>query len=172
MNKCIPKMYKKCIFDIDFDELKDKYGIKVLLFDFDNTIIEKGNYKLSDKTKKFFKKLSNNFIVYIVSNSFDSKKLGIISKELDVPYIGASMKPFSRGFRKIKFKSISNNQIAMIGDQLLTDVYGGNRMGYYSILVDPIVENTDIVFTKVNRFFENMVFKSKKNKLVRGKYYD
>lgn len=172
MNKFIPKMYKKNIFDIDFEELRREKDIKVLLFDFDNTIIEKGNYEISKKTKNLFSKLSDNFIVYIVSNSFDNKKLSKFSSELGIPYVGASMKPFAKGFKKIKFKSIKNSQVAMIGDQLFTDVYGGNRMGYLSILVDPLVSGKDVIFTKFNRFFENRVFSSKKNNLVRGNYYD
>ena len=48
MNKFIPNMYKKSIFDIDYNLLKKK-KIKVLLFDFDNTIIEKGNHTIEKK---------------------------------------------------------------------------------------------------------------------------
>ena len=172
MNSLVPDIYKKSIFDINYKNLKEKHNIKVLLYDFDNTIIEKGNYEVNKKTKDLFSKLSKDFIIYIVSNSTNKKKLDKISKELNLPYIGASMKPFPRGYNKLKFKSVKNNEIAMIGDQLLTDILGANKKGYLSILVDPVVENKEVIFTKINRIFENRIFNNKKNKLNRGNYYD
>ena len=57
----------------------------------------------------------------------------------------------------------------MIGDQLLTDVLGGNRMNYYTILIDPINYN-EIIFTKINRVFERVILNMVK--VERGEYYD
>lgn len=159
-------MYKKDIYSIDYKVLKDKYNIKVLLFDFDNTIIEHKNNKLDDDAVKLFKKLKKDFLVYVVSNSLNSKKLGSLCSILDVPYILGSFKPLPIGYNKLKFKSIKSSEIATIGDQILTDVYGSKRMGYFSILVDPINSDTEVITTKINRLFENKIFKK------RGKYYD
>ena len=93
MSKLMPKMYQKDIFSIDYKKLKEKYHIKVLIFDFDNTIIEHKNNLLNKKTKKFIKDLQKDFLIYVVSNSFNKKKLNNICNELELPYIGASMKP-------------------------------------------------------------------------------
>lgn len=172
MSKLKPNMYKKNIFAIDYQKLKDKYNIKVLLFDFDNTIIEYGEETLNKKAKNLFKSLKEEFIVYIISNSFNSKKLLNMSTELDVPHIGRSMKPLSRGYKKLNFKSIKNNEIAMIGDQLLTDVLGANRMGYFSVLVDPITKDKELLFTRINRILEDKIICEKKSNIKRGKYYD
>ncbi|MDO4369635.1 MAG: YqeG family HAD IIIA-type phosphatase [bacterium] len=169
MNKFIPNMYKKSIFDIDYKLLKKK-EIKVLLFDFDNTIIEKGNYSIEKNTIDLFKSLKKDFIIYVVSNSLNKKKLSNITSKLDLDFIHFSMKPFSRGYKRLKL-NIPSNEIAMIGDQLLTDVYGGNRRNYFTILVEPLNDD-EMKFTKFNRKFENMIFNSKKNTLKRGKYYD
>lgn len=168
MNKFIPNMYKKDIFSIDYKKLK-KTGIKVLLFDFDNTIIEKGNYKIKEETLKLFSKLKKEFIVYIVSNSIHAKKIKTISEELNLPYIGNSGKPFKRGFKKLQLTNVKPNEIAMIGDQLITDVWGASRMNYFSILVDPI-NNDEWLLTKLNRVFEKIILK--KNKFKRGNYYE
>lgn len=168
MNKFIPDMYQKNIHTISYKKLKEK-GIKVLLFDFDNTIIEKGNYSLNQKTIKLFEELKNDFIIYIVSNSIQKNKLKKICEKLDVPYIKDSRKPFKRGFKKLKFKSIKENQIVMIGDQVITDVLGSKRMNYYSILIDPINKN-EWLLTKINRLFENIILK--KINIKRGSYYD
>ena len=61
MSKFKPNMYVKNIFEIDYKKLKD-HDIKVLLFDFDNTIIEKGNNVIDKKTLKFLNSLKSNFI--------------------------------------------------------------------------------------------------------------
>lgn len=168
MSKFKPNMYVKNIFEIDYKKLKD-HDIKVLLFDFDNTIIEKGNNVIDKKTLKFLNSLKSNFIIYVVSNSLNKSKLNLVCSKLDLPYIGNARKPFKSGYKKLKFKNIKNEQIAMIGDQLITDVWGANKMGYFSILIDPITNNEHI-WTKVNRVFERKI--QKKNHIERGKYYD
>lgn len=168
MSKFIPNMYKKDIFSINYKKLK-KMNIKVLLFDFDNTIIEKGNYKAEEKTIELFSKLKKDFLVYIVSNSIQAKKIQTIARSLKVPYIGDSRKPFKRGFKKLKLSNIKASEIAMIGDQLITDIWGGNRMNYFSILIDPI-NNDEWLFTRLNRVFERIILK--KNKIKRGSYYE
>ena len=168
MSNLIPNMYKKDIFSIEYKKLK-KNDIKVLLFDFDNTLIEKGNYSIDDKIVKLFEKIKKDFSIYIVSNSIHVSKLETICEKLNVPYIKDSRKPFKKGFKKLKLKDIKNEQIAMIGDQLMTDVLGGNRMNYFTVLIDPI-NNDELFLTKLNRLIEKKVLK--KNKLKRGSYYD
>ena len=58
MSKFKPNMYVKNIFEIDYKKLKDR-DIKVLLFDFDNTIIEKGNNVIDKKTLKLLNSLKS-----------------------------------------------------------------------------------------------------------------
>lgn len=170
MNKFIPNMYFKSIFTIDYNKLKKK-GIKVLLFDFDNTIIEKGNSKISDKTKHLINKLKKDFIIYVVSNSLNDNKLSLVCGSIDIPYIKYARKPFKTGYKKLKFNSIKNSEIAMVGDQILTDVWGANRMNYYSVLIDPISDN-ELFFTKINRSIEKFILYKNKKYIERGKYYD
>lgn len=170
MNKLIPDMYTKDIFSIDYKKLK-KIGIKVLLFDFDNTLIEKGNYEIKKEIVELFQEIKKSFDIYIVSNSIHEKKLRKVCSKLNTPYVKGSRKPFKKGFNKLKLKlkDINNKEIAMIGDQVLTDILGGKRMNYFCILIDPI-NNDELLFTKINRVLERVIFK--KNKIKRGSYYD
>ena len=169
MKNLRPDIYKKNVFSIDYNSLKKK-GIKVLLFDFDNTIIVKGKYSVDDKMIKLFKSLKKDFIVYILTNSIHIRKINMISKQLDTSYIKGARKPFKAGFKKLekKLNKVKSNQIAMIGDQLMTDVLGGKKMGYLTILIDPI-NNDELLFTKINRLIEKREFK--KNNIKRGEYY-
>lgn len=69
--------------------------------------------------------------------------------------------------------NFKDNEIACIGDQLLTDVFGANHLGLLSILVNPI-SNTDLFVTKINRFFERKILKKleKRGLLKIGEYYE
>ena len=169
MKRFLPKMYKKNIFDINYDKLKEK-GIKILLFDFDNTIIEKGNYKTNNKTKELIDLLKKDFTIYVMSNSLNKNKLDKVCGKYGIPYINNSRKPFKLGFKKLK-TNVSNEEIALIGDQLLTDIWGASRMNYYPVLTDPISEN-ELVWTKFNRVLEKLIIKFNKNTIKRGEYYE
>lgn len=166
MDKFLPKMYVKDVKSINYDKLK-KLGIKLLLFDFDNTLVSKNtNLDLDD----FFKKLSQDFEIIIISNTLHKYKLHNYSTKYNLKYIYASAKPFKLGFNKIKkITSIPSDKTCMIGDQLLTDIWGGNRNNYFTILVDPF-ENKELIFTKINRLIENKIFKKLNTK--RGEYYE
>ncbi len=168
MNRFCPDMYKKDLLSIDYKKLKD-INIKALLFDLDNTLIESGNYQISKKIVELFNKLKKDFKLYIVSNSINHRKLRIVAKDLEIPYIKDSRKPFKRGFKKLKLENIKPKEIAMIGDQVLTDIWGARRMGYYAVLVDPI-NNKEWIGTKLNRILENRFLKKENKK--RGDYFD
>ena len=87
-----------------------------------------------------------------------------MSKKLEVPYIYFAKKPFKFGFNRAK-KIVQENSenIAVIGDQILTDVLGANRSHMYSILVEPLVEK-DIFVTRFNRLIERQILKKYKQK--------
>ena len=63
--------------------------------------------------------------------------------------------------------------IACVGDQLLTDIYGANRLGFTSILVNPI-SNKEKFVTKINRAMEKIILNnfSKKGIFKKGEYYE
>lgn len=173
MKKYIPNMYKKSIHDIDYQKLKEN-KIKCLLFDLDNTLLKVHKTIPKKDTCDLIKKLNKDFKVFIVSNNTSSKRLKTAADRLGVDYIKIAMKPFSRGFRKIKNKyKYSKEEMCIIGDQLMTDVLGGNRYGIYTILVDPLSKE-ELKVTGVNRFFENSKLKKleKKQLFKRGDYYE
>ena len=168
MSRFIPDIYQKSIFSIDYKKLKEQ-GIKILLYDLDNTLIERGNYQISEKTVELFNKLKKDFEIYIVSNSINHRKLRLVALALEVSYIKDSRKPFKTGFKKLKLENIKPKEVAMIGDQVLTDVWGAKRMGYNTILIDPI-NNKEWLVTKINRVIENRILKKENKK--RGDYFD
>ena len=173
MKKIIPDMYQKDIFSVNYKKLKDK-GIKLLVYDFDNTIIDKYKTLDKEKLKKLFTKLKKDFEVIVLSNTLKPNKIDAYCNYLGIKYMMGAKKPFKSGYLKIMEKyKCKDNEIACLGDQLLTDIWGAKRMNIYSILVDPIGKD-DTSFTIINRIIEKFVYKNlnKKYKFEKGKYYD
>ena len=168
----IPDIYAQSIYTINYKKLK-KNGIKCLLFDLDNTIAP---YKVTEpdqKVKELIARLEADFKVIIVSNS-GKNRLRPFKEKLNVDVAFSSKKPLKTKYKKIlslyKFKI---DEVACIGDQLLTDIWGANRMDFLSILVNPIGK-TDFTLTKLNRFVETSIYdKLKKQDLLKkGRYYE
>ena len=171
MAKYIPDIYQRTITDIDYGRLKE-YGIKCLIFDLDNTIALIDETKISASTKKLFEKLRKDFIIAIVSNNF-GKRISGICDPINAPYVSFAMKPLGFGFRKVQREfNLKKEQMCIIGDQLMTDILGGNRFGIYTVLVDPMAEK-DLKITSINRRLESGKIKklTKMKILERGKYY-
>ncbi len=164
----IPKMYKKSIFEIDYSKLK-KLGYKLLIFDLDNTIGTISEKVCSKKSQEFLNSLTKDFQVIIASNSF-KKRVSNFLKDTNLDYFSFSLKPTLKVLKKITKKyQIEYSKMVIIGDQVLTDIFLGNRKGLMTILVDPLYIK-DFKITKINRNIEKLIMK--KNKLIRGNYYE
>lgn len=172
MSVFFPKMYQKSIYDINYKKLKKK-GIKCLLFDLDNTCVPYKEKVATLELNNLFLRLKKlGFRVIIFSNS-PSKRLQRF-KNLGVEYNASSCKPFSKNFYKVISKyDYDVNEICIIGDQLFTDILGGNRVGIVTCLIEPLTD-IDMIVTNISRFFEKILFMkwSKKGKFKKGEYYD
>ncbi len=173
IEKFMPDIYKKSIYYINYDKLYKK-GVRCLLFDLDNTITPPHVKKPTKRLKKLFDELKDKgFKIIIVSNT-PKHRIEPFKKELMVDACTFSLKPKRSKFEKImeKFK-YKYTELACIGDQLLTDIYGANKLDITSILVNPLTEH-DYTITFVNRLIEKIIYDrlSKKDLLIRGKYYE
>lgn len=173
MEKFIPDIYKKSIYDIDYESLK-KRGIKCIIFDLDNTIAPI-NVSVPDKEIKDLVSdlILLGFKVILMSNS-NKARVEPFKEKLNIDSSYNSMKPLKKKYKKIMtIFGFKDNEIACIGDQLLTDIYGANRMGFLSVLVNPI-SNIDYFGTRINRFFERKIFEFLENRSLFkvGEYYE
>ncbi len=173
MERFIPDVYQKSIYAIDYNKLKNR-GIKCLLFDLDNTLVPASVKKPNKRIKGLFNELKDlGFKVIIFSNS-PKKRLAPFKKELEIDVISNAKKPLSGSFIKVMKKyKFQVNEIAIIGDQLLTDIWGGNRVGITTILINP-VSKKDFIFTRINRGIENTIMRKLRSQdlFSKGKYYD
>ena len=173
MDIFIPDMYQKSIYTINYQKLKDD-GIKCLLFDLDNTCAPISVKEPTQKLCDLFDDLKDmDFKVIIFSNA-PRKRIEPFKNKLMVDCSANSRKPRKDKFLKIiKLFNFDLSEVAIIGDQLMTDVYGGNRVGIKTILVNP-VSNDDLFFTKIARIFERRQMRKmhKRGIFTKGKYYD
>ena len=173
LNMFVPDIYQKSIYDINYKKLK-KNGIKCLLFDLDNSIAPVNSKSPSKKVKDLMEDLKEmRFKLIIVSNA-PKKRVEPFKDILCIDSSYFSLKPFKRKYKKIlQTYGFKESEIACIGDQLLTDILGANRMEFTSILVNPI-GTLDFALTKLNRLIENSIYNSlEKNELLKkGEYYE
>ena len=152
-----PKLYLEKVTDITIEILK-KYHIEALILDMDNTLLD-FDKKIVEGGKQWVEQLKRNGIkICIASNSEKKEKVEMLSNELGIEnYILWSMKPLKFGVKKAqKILKTKNENIAVVGDQIFTDVIVANRCHMFSILVKPIKEK-DIWITKMKRPFENHI---------------
>lgn len=159
-----PKKYFNKITDVDIEFLK-KNNIKALILDVDNTLIDTQR-KMINGLEQWVDKIKQQKIkLCILSNSNNAQKVRQIAEKLDIVYFYFGMKPLKYGFKKAqKMLNIENKYIAVIGDQIFTDVLGANRSKMFSILVKPISEK-DIWITLLKRPIENKIIQNYKNKV-------
>lgn len=142
--------------------------INALILDVDNTLIDYDR-NLSQDTVKWAENLKkNNIKLYILSNTNKHEKVKEVAKKLQIEYTYFAKKPLKSGFRKVqKILKEEPENIGVVGDQIFTDVVGGNRCKMFTILVEPIAEK-DIWITLIKRPIENTIkkryFKKQKQK--------
>ena len=173
MDNFVPDMYQKSIYHIDYEKLYEN-GIRCLLFDLDNTCVPYVDRVPTKKLKNHFSKLEDiGFKVIIFSNS-PKERLKPFKQELNVDCCHKAGKPRKTKFLKIlKTYNYDLSEVAIIGDQLMTDIYGGNRVGIMTILVNPM-SDIDMPFTKIHRYMEKKQINkmTKKGIFKVGQYYD
>ena len=173
MEKYIPDIYQKSIYTIDYDKLLER-GIKCLLFDLDNTLVPVKVKNPNKKIKELFAELKEKGFKIIIFSNSNRVRLKPFKDELEVDCCARACKPFAKKFlHVIEECHLSVDEVDIIGDQLLTDIQGGNKVGITTILVNP-VSTYDAFFTRINRDFEKKVLKKLRDSdlFVKGKYYE
>lgn len=169
LNLFLPNKHVQSIYELTPEMFKDE-GIAGIVVDLDNTLVPWNVADATDEVRQWLEALIKaNLKVMIFSNN-DEERVKRFAEPLNIPYIYRAKKPLKQSFnRAAKMMGISAGQLAVVGDQLLTDILGGNRIGAYTILVVPIVES-DAPITQFNRQTEKLIMNHfyRTGKLTRG----
>ncbi|MGI6128550.1 MAG: YqeG family HAD IIIA-type phosphatase [bacterium] len=155
-NLLCPDLYLSSVFNLPLDQLRE-LGIKGLIFDLDNTLLNWNMYQVTPEARELFGRLEQaGFCSCLVSNN-KRDRVEAVAKVLGLPAISKARKPRRRAFRQaMATLGTTKEETAVIGDQLFTDVLGGNRLGLYTILVVPLC-STEFIGTKMMRSLEGFV---------------
>ena len=158
LKRFLPEIFVKTVYDIDLESLKNE-GVKAFIFDIDNTIATYAMPVPDEKSRMWLSQLQKmGFKIYFVSNN-SVERVKRFAKSVDIPYIGRALKPMKRHLKRAcRNMDVMPCETVLVGDQLFTDMWGGNRMKIHTVLVEPISEAEDS-FVKFKRNFEKWVLK-------------
>lgn len=117
-----------------------QHGLRGLVLDVDETIVPIREAETTPEVRNWFANLRAQVPIWLVSNNLNEPRIRRIAQSLNAPYITGAGKPSRRKLRQAtEAMQLPIEQIAMVGDRLFTDVLAGNRLGMFTILVEPMV---------------------------------
>lgn len=173
LKKCLPDLYLSSAYALPISELK-KRGIRVLMCDVDNTLLPHDEKKMSIRLELFIKQLKDAGIEVVFVSNNTKKRLAVLAKESGIETHSFACKPLPFVFyRLMKNHHIQSKELAVMGDQLFTDILGGNLQDAFTILCEPM-EKRDIFYTRPVRMIEDCVFRyfHKKGYMTKGDYHE
>ncbi|HCF50430.1 MAG TPA: YqeG family HAD IIIA-type phosphatase [Syntrophomonas sp.] len=163
IDKLYPDLQVASLMDIPLETL-EAHKIRALILDLDNTITEWNSNIVHNQVGEWFQTIKKaGFKACILSNNKEQRCLAV-AKRLDIPFIYKARKPRRAAFyRAMEIMKVKPEETAVIGDQIFTDVLGGNRAGLFTILVTPLARK-EFFGTKISRAMEKMVlYRLKRN---------
>jgi len=117
------------------------HGLKGLILDVDDTLVPINSQLASDELKKWIAEIKPLVSIWLVSNNLNWLRIRAIAECLDLPFMMGAAKPSRRKLRQaVQNMGLPLDEVAMVGDRLFTDVLAGNRLGMFTILVEPMVD--------------------------------
>ena len=153
MSVFYPVFMRRHVTDITPEMLRS-HNIKALLLDVDNTLTTHNHPEVGRGILGWMSHMRREGIhMMLISNNSDSRVRPFAGK-LQIQYTANAAKPLPMGFlRAIKKLGLKNNQVAVVGDQIFTDILGGNLCGCLTILVEPM-EHEEGPFFRFKRRLE------------------
>lgn len=121
-------------------DMIQKYGLKGLVLDVDETLVPIRVASASPELQQWVEQIRPCTKLWLVSNNLSEARIGGIARSLNLPYFLGAAKPSRRKiWEALQAMNLPEHQVGMVGDRLFTDVIAGNRLGMFTILVEPII---------------------------------
>ncbi len=134
-----PHIKRERIADITVEDVKS-LGVNALLLDVDNTMSTHGGQVLTDGLTEWLNMMKENGIKLIVLSNARKTRVEPFAEKIGLPFIHLGLKPLPFGyFRAAKAVGEKRKNVAIVGDQLFTDMLGGFLSGTKKILLTPIL---------------------------------
>ncbi len=136
-------------------EIIQQYQLKGLILDVDETLVPVSVAFASNELQDWVNQIRPLVKLWLVSNNISENRIGSIARSLNLPYYFSAAKPSRRKIRQaLQQMDLPPHEVAMVGDRLFTDIIAGNRLGMFSILVEPIVHPDTAMRSHPIRNFE------------------
>lgn len=153
-----PDLYVRSLLYVPLQELCQR-GIRGLIIDLDNTVTQWGRSALDREVEAWFAELKKHHLKACLLSNNRQKRVKSIADRLNVPAVYKAGKPRARAFRRaMEILGTRPEETAVIGDQIFTDVFGGKRLGLYTVLVVPL-DKKEFIGTRVVRLAEWVVLR-------------
>ena len=161
--KLYPTKYLDSSYSIDYEQLYHS-GIRGLIYDIDNTLVEHG-MPATERAIKLFEQLrSIGFDTCLISNNKEPR-VKPFADAVGSKYVYDAHKPSRKNYiRAMELMGTDTGNTYFIGDQIFTDVYGANRAGIPSILVKPIHPKEEIQIVLKRKLEKIVLFCYKRRK--------
>jgi len=155
-----PDVYVRSVHDIDLAELK-RLGIDTLLVDLDNTLLSRDTSEFTPEVLEWSSTVvADGFRVCLVSNNWH-ERVHTAAAELGFGLVSRAVKPLPFAFLvALKRLDSSSKRAAVVGDQVFTDVLGGNLTGARTVLVQPL-STSDLPHTLFLRRLESRILRGR-----------
>ena len=163
----IPFAHAKSIYEIDIEFFK-KYNVKTLFMDLDNTLDSFRAREPKNNTLELVKKLKDVGITPVIISNNKPHRVSGYANKLGVEFLASAHKPGSKRLkREIAKRNLSNGDVMLVGDQLMTDVIAARGAKIRVVLTEKVVKE-DQWTTHINRIFDRPIRRHlrKRNKLI------
>ncbi|HBE14563.1 MAG TPA: YqeG family HAD IIIA-type phosphatase [Clostridiales bacterium] len=156
LRKLIPDCYVKTVTYYSADFFRSR-GIRGVLFDIDNTLEPYANPTPSEKTRQYLQSLTDAGIQYGFVSNNHQKRVELFNEQLTAFACWKSGKPSGKALEKARIHfGLPKKNMALIGDQLLTDVWAAKRYGILALLVVPCCKK-EAFYIKLKRIIEKPI---------------
>ncbi|URR34328.1 YqeG family HAD IIIA-type phosphatase [Thermosynechococcus sp. HN-54] len=120
--------------------LLQKYDLRGMVLDVDDTLLPTWDADLPPQILRWLLEIKCQMPIWLVSNNLNHRRIERIAQQVDLPFLMGAGKPSRRKLRQaVQAMNLPYHQIAMVGDRLFTDILAGNRLGMFTILVQPVL---------------------------------
>ena len=134
----LPKLITDELTDLTPELLKE-HNIRLLMMDFDNTIVPYTTDVPTKKMAAWLKDMNQSYIRLCVVSNSKRDRVRIFCGAYGIDCITHAKKPFTKGIHECLEKyGIPAEHAALVGDQIYTDTFGANNAGCMPILVRAI----------------------------------
>lgn len=157
-----PDRIVRHVSDVSPVLLAEQHGIRAVICDLDNTLAEWHSEHIADEVIDWLQALKQTGIgVCIASNTRNLSRLERVAGAMGIAHVpGNANKPGTSGLKRaLALLGAHSGEAAMVGDQLFTDIVAGNRLGLYTVLVNPLGPHEFIATKVISRNLERFVLR-------------